>query len=388
MKRARLIGILLAVMVVVSGSAYASISRPALTPSRSPSEPIFSLAASPDLHVADDGEVDVFVAVMPLGMTDDGMYLDLVVVVEPQTHTREMYIVQSPLGLMTPGERVRWTLHFVGSFGWDIGSRTATTAVGMGKNIRIAYGQGDVLGSVVGAAKGTGVVYGQAVARTTQRMTLVRQGGGNIVQQSATGVFWMVDVVGTENYIKAGTGYSAEEGRTLSYEERAGELSAGLMKTGGTLLVGAQSLKAAKAAKAAGQPLKTLRLAPRDVQRLKSLARKLKGPRNPVPRRVARIIPEHVKGKTLGRPGADDVFVTAAEDIKNLNAEQIAERLAIPKSSSGYKVIEFEVPEGISTPINRTNLGFIGGGRTAGGAREFVVPNAPIPAGATIRVVR
>ncbi|MBN8987245.1 MAG: hypothetical protein J0H42_03275 [Rhizobiales bacterium] len=30
----------------------------------------------------------------------------------------------------------------------------------------------------------------------------------------------------------------------------------------------------------------------------------------------------------------------------------------------------------------------MGGGRTAGGAREFVVPNQPIPSGSSIRTVR
>jgi hypothetical protein len=38
-------------------------------------------------------------------------------------------------------------------------------------------------------------------------------------------------------------------------------------------------------------------------------------------------------------------------------------------------------------PISRTNPGFIGGGQTAGGAPEFVVPNGPIPPGATTTIV-
>jgi len=101
MKRDRCIAILLAVAVVaLGGAAHASISTPALRRSSPvPSEPSSSLAVSSDPHVADCGEVDVYVAVMPLGMTDDGLYLDLVMVVEPETHTREWYIVQSPLGL-------------------------------------------------------------------------------------------------------------------------------------------------------------------------------------------------------------------------------------------------------------------------------------------------
>lgn len=70
-----------------------------------------------------------------------------------------------------------------------------------------------------------------------------------------------------------------------------------------------------------------------------------------------------------------------------LNAGQIANKLNIPNSLSGFRVFEFNTPSGIASPINRTNPGFVGGGRTAGGAREFVIPNQKIPTGATTRIV-
>ena len=113
---------------------------------------------------------------------------------------------------------------------------------------------------------------------------------------------------------------------------------------------------------------------------------------NPVPRTVARVVPEtpitRASG-TLGRPGASDVFVTGASDIRGLNAKQIAERLTIPESPTGFRVIEFPTPRsGIASPVNRTNPGFIGGGRTVGGAREFVIPNGLIPTNSSTRVVR
>lgn len=40
-------------------------------------------------------------------------------------------------------------------------------------------------------------------------------------------------------------------------------------------------------------------------------------------------------------------------------------------------VVEFRLknPSGIASPINRTDPGFVGGGRTAGGAREFIIPS-------------
>jgi Novel toxin 10 len=56
-------------------------------------------------------------------------------------------------------------------------------------------------------------------------------------------------------------------------------------------------------------------------------------------------------------------------------------------SPSGFQVIEFPTPEGIASPINRTNPGFVGGGKTAGGLPEYTVPNGPIPKNATTRTV-
>jgi len=107
-----------------------------------------------------------------------------------------------------------------------------------------------------------------------------------------------------------------------------------------------------------------------------------------LPGRLARVIPGGVNPTTLGRPGTADVFVTAADDIAGMTSPaQIAERLTIPQSKS-FTVIEFATPaEGLASPVFRANPGFIGGGRTAGGAREFVLPNMSVPPGATLRRV-
>lgn len=110
---------------------------------------------------------------------------------------------------------------------------------------------------------------------------------------------------------------------------------------------------------------------------------------NPVPTTLARVVPGNVVPKTLGK--TDDVFVTSADALKGLNAKQIADKLTIPPpSSSGFKVIEFPSSNvsGLASPISRTSPGFIQGGRTVGGAPEFVIPNGLIPAEATIRVVQ
>ena len=108
---------------------------------------------------------------------------------------------------------------------------------------------------------------------------------------------------------------------------------------------------------------------------------------NAVPRTVARVTSGTTVRNTIGRPGDKDVFVTAADDIAGLNAPQLAQRLSIPVKNR-YTVIEFPTPlEGLASPVFRTNPGFVGGGLTGGGAREFVIPNGPIPSGATVRIV-
>jgi RHS repeat-associated protein len=112
---------------------------------------------------------------------------------------------------------------------------------------------------------------------------------------------------------------------------------------------------------------------------------------NPVPTTLARVIPDNINPTSLGRPGEADVFVTAAEDIRGLNASQIADKLAIDPAEA-YKVYEFSTPaEGVASPVCRADEGFnnqfVGNGLTSGGAREFVIPNGPIPDDAQMSVV-
>ena len=108
---------------------------------------------------------------------------------------------------------------------------------------------------------------------------------------------------------------------------------------------------------------------------------------NPLPKTIARVIPTNISTNMLGKSNAKDVFVTAADDIKGLDTKGIANRLGIPPNNEGFKIIEFDTPAGIASPVNRSNVGFVGGGRTSGGAREFVIPNTEIPEKAKIRIV-
>jgi hypothetical protein len=105
---------------------------------------------------------------------------------------------------------------------------------------------------------------------------------------------------------------------------------------------------------------------------------------NDIPATFARVVPGHLNPTTLAKAGEADAFVTDATAVRGLNAAQISERLGIPESPSGYKVIEFPSSRvsGVASPINRMNPGFVGRGVTSGGAPEYVVPNGPIPEGA------
>ncbi len=53
-----------------------------------------------------------------------------------------------------------------------------------------------------------------------------------------------------------------------------------------------------------------------------------RGIANPVPERLARIIPGEGSFPTMGPPGRADVFVTAADDIAGMNAARISQRFA------------------------------------------------------------
>ncbi len=111
---------------------------------------------------------------------------------------------------------------------------------------------------------------------------------------------------------------------------------------------------------------------------------------NPIPTRLARVVPAHVPALVLpGPPSRPDVYVTAAEDIQGLSAREIAHRLGL-KSAPPFYVIEFptkSIGDPLATPVFRAHQCFVGGGRTRGGAREVVIPNQSIPEEATIREV-
>jgi RHS repeat-associated protein len=103
-----------------------------------------------------------------------------------------------------------------------------------------------------------------------------------------------------------------------------------------------------------------------------------------IPTRLVRVVPENVQATTLARTTEADAFVANPAELKGLNATQIAEKLTLKNADGSFvkgpfKLIEFDTPvEGLAQPFNRTNPGFVNGGKTAGGATEYVVPNMKV----------
>ena len=76
-------------------------------------------------------------------------------------------------------------------------------------------------------------------------------------------------------------------------------------------------------------------------------------------------------------------FITGLP-LKILNAKELARRLTI-EPSEFFTVIRFRTPaNGVASPVFRSNTGFVQGGLTRGGAREYVIPNGPLPVGSSI----
>ncbi|MEM1223526.1 MAG: polymorphic toxin type 10 domain-containing protein [Verrucomicrobiota bacterium] len=104
---------------------------------------------------------------------------------------------------------------------------------------------------------------------------------------------------------------------------------------------------------------------------------------NSVPTRLSRVVDSRfANSPTLGSPRSSDVFVTAADDLAGITSSSgAAQRLTLLNEAGNlrqgpFSVIEFDAPtSGLASPVFRNDPGFIQGGFTQGGAREFVLPN-------------
>jgi RHS repeat-associated protein len=99
-----------------------------------------------------------------------------------------------------------------------------------------------------------------------------------------------------------------------------------------------------------------------------------------VPEKVARDIEAGLQDVYLAKPGDPDVFITAAEDLARYRTQSSVERrLALPPGQRAVVTFKYDVEAGgIASPILRDYAEFVGRGRTAGGAREWVIPNRPL----------
>jgi len=105
---------------------------------------------------------------------------------------------------------------------------------------------------------------------------------------------------------------------------------------------------------------------------------------NPVPARLARVVPADVLDttKTLARAGETDAFVTSADRLAGMaTSEEVASALRLLDQNGNlirgpFGIIEFDTPaQGIGSPVFRNNYGYVGKGLTGAGLPEFSLPN-------------
>ncbi len=98
-----------------------------------------------------------------------------------------------------------------------------------------------------------------------------------------------------------------------------------------------------------------------------------------IPNWVAELIESGERGISLAPPSETDAFITAAEDLARYRSQaSVAKRLTLPPGNRAIVTFKYHGP--IASPVLRENPGFLPGGLTAGGAREWVIPNQPLDA--------
>ena len=87
-------------------------------------------------------------------------------------------------------------------------------------------------------------------------------------------------------------------------------------------------------------------------------------------------------GKIKTLSGGPEAWVTAATDLKGITTvEGAAQRLTLVDASGnlrlGDSIVYFRLKNfsGVASPVYRTNPGYVYGGLTRGGAREWVIPS-------------
>jgi len=99
-----------------------------------------------------------------------------------------------------------------------------------------------------------------------------------------------------------------------------------------------------------------------------------------VPKWVAELIETGDRSIRLAPPKDSDVFITAAKDLSHYRTQSgVERRLTLSPGRRAVVTFDYDLATGsIASPILRDNPGFAGRGLTAGGAREWVIPNFPL----------
>ncbi len=175
-----------------------------------------SYASEPDLLIEE---------VYPIGYADDGDYLDMVICVEPQTHTRVVYIVKSPLGLWA------WDA--------DILQYGILAPLGFGdraivRSARSGFGEGVGRGATVTADYATfgktrlhakSVAYQEEARRSGDILSQIGYGSGKVGVEAA--------------YMAAGAGVVskvAKTGKVASFVVRHADKVSKVSKAGAVLM--------------------------------------------------------------------------------------------------------------------------------------------------------
>jgi hypothetical protein len=125
-----------------------------------------------------------------------------------------------------------------------------------------------------------------------------------------------------------------------------------------------------------------LSLLPAKVPKIRDITNVL--PANGV---FSRVMPEKFaklleKGESNLSAGSE-AWISAADDLKGIETvKAAAQRLTLVNRNGGLRLdanaivdLRLKTNSGIASPINRLDSGFVGGGRTAGGAREWIIPS-------------
>ncbi len=301
------------------------------------------------------------------------------------------------------------------------------TCLGAGVVVGVLGSTALLVGAPIALTLGMGMMaYGMTTSGSKYYNELSIENEGKGVNLGQAFTLALGEMVGINQIVEAATAEDIVSGKTLYLNERSSLLGEGygaLVITLGTLPLGAKDIAALKSETFGSLAMKAIegtknpfteisRIWESTGEVLDSLNSKLgkllggtEAPaNNPLPADglYARAMNENfvqsfLEGRNmLSNPDPkynrnNETFLTTATDIADVKTpKEMQQRLSLYKdfestlpNNSANTVIVFEkptVPDGIATPVNSEARGYgnIGTGKTGGGTREFVIPNANI----------